>query len=155
MERKVLTLFAHPDDAEAMAGGTLLLWSTEGWRITLCIVTNGDKGSHDPNEPRDPIVHRRHQKQEQAARRLGADLVWLGYEDGYVSPTLDLRKDLVRIIRKVRPRVVITHDPTVWFPHGEYINHPDHQAVGQLTLEAHFFPDLAAAGSPPHPPEEL
>lgn len=163
MARKVLTIFAHPDDAEAFAGGTLLIWSTKGWQITLCIVTDGDKGSHDPHESVDRIVHRRRQEQEQAARRLGADLIWLGYEDGIVFPTLDLRKDLIKIIRQVRPHVVLTHDPTVWFLHENYINHPDHRAVGQATLEACYpavkkasiFPDLVAAGYPPHLPEEL
>lgn len=163
MARKVLTIFAHPDDAEAFAGGTLLIWSTKGWQITLCIVTDGDKGSHDPHESVDRIVQRRRQEQEQAARRLGADLIWLGYEDGMVFPTLDLRKDLIKVIRQVRPHVVLTQDPTVWFLHQNYINHPDHRAVGQATLEACYpavkkasiFPDLVAAGYPPHLPEEL
>jgi LmbE family N-acetylglucosaminyl deacetylase len=163
MRKRILTIFAHPDDAEAIAGGTLLISAQEGAAITLCLVTNGDKGSHDPTAKQEDIVAQRRQEQEKAAALLGAELLWLGLEDGLVQPTLSLRRELVRVIRQVRPQVVITHDPTVWFRHGHYINHPDHRAVGQATVEALYpavkkasiFPELAAAGLPPHVPEEL
>jgi len=163
MARRVLTIFAHPDDAEALAGGTLLRWAREGAAITLCLVTDGDKGSHDPQEPKDAIVARRRQEQQAAASMLGAELLWLGWEDGMLLPTLELRRELVRVIRKAKPDVVLTNDPTVWFRHGNSINHPDHRAVGQAVVEALYpaakkasiFPELAAAGFTPHVPQEL
>ncbi|MFN3413070.1 MAG: PIG-L deacetylase family protein [Thermoanaerobaculum sp.] len=163
METRILTIFAHPDDAEAFAGGTLVTMISEGAKVYLCIVTDGDKGTHDEHEAKERVVERRRQEQAQAAAMLGAEVIWLGYEDGLVEPTLGLRKDLVRVIREVRPNIVITHDPTVWFRHGAYINHPDHRAVGQAAVEALYpavkkagiFPELAAAGFAPHVPEEL
>ncbi len=146
-----------------MAGGTLLIWAAEGAQISLCIVTDGDKGTHEPEEPPSAVIARRHREQEQAAARLGAEVIWLGWEDGLVQPTLELRRALVGVVRRVRPHLVVTHDPTVWFRHGHYINHPDHRAVGQAAVEALYpavkkaslFPDLAAAGLAPHLPEEL
>ncbi len=151
----VLTIFAHPDDAETSAGGTLLTWARAGYRITLCNITDGDKGTADPDDTRDAVVARRRQEQARAAHRLGAEVLWLGYEDGMLQPTLELRRDLVRTIRTVRPDLVLTHDPTVWFRHGMYINHPDHRAAGQAVVEAIYpavkkplaFPEL---GLEPH-----
>ncbi|MCX7895039.1 MAG: PIG-L family deacetylase [Thermoanaerobaculum sp.] len=163
MALRVLTIFAHPDDAEALAGGTLLSWRTQGAQIVLAIVTDGDKGTHNENEPTSSVVAKRREEQAAAAALLNAEVRWLGYEDGLVQPTLALRKDVVRLIREVRPHLVLTHDPTVWFRHGAYINHPDHRAVGQAVVEALYpavkkanvFPDLAAAGYAPWVPEEL
>jgi LmbE family N-acetylglucosaminyl deacetylase len=163
MEKHVLTIFAHPDDAETSAGGTLLTWAAAGARITLCIITDGDKGTADPTDRREQVIARRRQEQERAATRLGAQVLWLGYEDGLLQPTLQLRRDLVRVIRTVRPNLVMTHDPTVWFRHGVYINHPDHRAAGQAVLEAIYpavkkplaFPELLEEGLQPHVVEEV
>ncbi len=163
MEKHVLTIFAHPDDAETSAGGTLLTWAAAGARITLCIITDGDKGTADPADSREQVIARRRQEQERAARRLGARVLWLGYEDGLLQPTLELRRELVRVIRSVRPHLVVTHDPTVWFRHGVYINHPDHRAAGQAALEAIYpavkkplaFPELLREGLEPHLVEEV
>ncbi len=163
MEKGVLTVFAHPDDAEALAGGTLVTLASQGARICLCIVTDGEQGTHDDTETRDEVAAKRREEQAQAAAMLGAEVMYLGYEDGLVQPTLELRKELVRVVRQVRPQIVVTHDPTVWFRHGAYINHPDHRAVGQATVEALYpaakkarmFPELAAAGYAPHVPFEL
>ena len=107
MIRRILTIFAHPDDAETMAGGTLLKWAREGHSITLCLITDGDKGSNDPNDTPEAITARRRQEQHRAASRLGAELVWLGYSDGTLIPTLELRRDLVRVMRQVRPQLVV------------------------------------------------
>jgi LmbE family N-acetylglucosaminyl deacetylase len=163
MSRRILTIFAHPDDAETMAGGTLLKWAREGHSITLCMITDGDKGSNDPHDTPESITARRREEQQRAAVRLGAELVWLGYSDGTLVPTLDLRRDLVRVMRQVRPQLVVANDPTVWFRHGVYINHPDHRASGQATVEAlypavkkaSFFPELLAEGLQPHVVEEV
>jgi LmbE family N-acetylglucosaminyl deacetylase len=158
MSQTVLTIFAHPDDAETMAGGLLLTWAREGRKITLCIITDGDKGTADPNDTSATVIARRRAEQVRAAARLGAEVVYLGYEDGMLQPTLELRRDLVRVMRRVRPDVVVAGDPTVWFRHGRYINHPDHRAAAQAAVEAlypavkkpHIFPELMAEGLLPH-----
>ncbi|MEP0775053.1 MAG: PIG-L family deacetylase [Acidobacteriota bacterium] len=150
MPDHVLTIFAHPDDAETMAGGSLLHLASTGARLTLCIVTDGDKGTNDETDSAAAVIARRRREQARAAARLGAEVVYLGFEDGLVQPTLELRKALVRVIRQLRPDIILTHDPTVWFRHNVYINHPDHRAVGQAVLEAVYpavkkprtFPDL-------------
>jgi LmbE family N-acetylglucosaminyl deacetylase len=155
MSRRVLTVLAHPDDAETMAGGTLLTWARRGDRITLCLITDGDKGTADPNDTREAVVARRTVEQERAAARLGADVIRLGYADGELQPTIALRRDIVRVIREVRPDLVLTNDPTTWFRHGTYINHPDHRIAGHACVEAlypavkkaSYFPEL---GLEPH-----
>jgi LmbE family N-acetylglucosaminyl deacetylase len=163
MRRTVLTIFAHPDDAETSAGGTLLTWAAEGAVITLCLITDGDKGTSDPTDTRQNVIARRRHEQDRAAARLGAEQIWLGYEDGMLQPTLDLRRDLVRVIRRVRPDTIVTNDPTVFFRHDVYINHPDHRAAGQAVLEAIYpavkkpltFPELLAEGLEPHVVSEI
>ncbi|MGD1146374.1 MAG: PIG-L deacetylase family protein [Thermoanaerobaculaceae bacterium] len=163
MAKRILTLFAHPDDAETMAGGTLLKWAKEGHEITLCLITDGDKGTADPNDTPAAVVARRRAEQSRAAARLGAKVVTLGYEDGMLQPTLGLRRDLVRVMRTVRPDIVVAGDPTVWFRHGTYINHPDHRAAAQSAIEALYpavkkhgiFPELRAEGLEPHVVEEV
>jgi len=163
MTKRVLTIFAHPDDAETMAGGTLLKWAREGHEITLCLITDGDKGTSDPDDTPEAVVERRGIEQARAAARLRADVVRLSYEDGMLQPTLELRRDLVRVMRQVRPHVVVAGDPTVWFRHGTYINHPDHRAAAQAAVEALYpavkkhaiFPELRAEGLEPHVVEEI
>jgi LmbE family N-acetylglucosaminyl deacetylase len=155
MTKRILTVLAHPDDAETMAGGTLLTWAREGHDITLCLLTDGDKGTSDPHDTRDAVVARRMIEQDRAAARLGARVVRLGYADGELQPTIGLRRDIVRVIREVRPDVVVTNDPTTWFRHGTYINHPDHRIAGHACVEAlypavkkaSYFPEL---GLEPH-----
>ena len=163
MKKQILTVFAHPDDAETMAGGTLLKWAREGHAITMCLITDGDKGTSDPDDTRDAVIARRRAEQTRAATRLNATVVALGYEDGVLQPTLGLRRDLVRVMRQVRPHVVVANDPTVWFRHRQYINHPDHRAAGQAAVEALYpavkkpsiFPELLAEGHQPHVVEEV
>ncbi len=163
MKRKLLTMFAHPDDAETAVGGSLLTWAAEGWDLTLCVITDGDKGTNDPADGRESVIARRRREQTAAAARLGASVIYLGYEDGMLQPTLELRRDLVRVMRQVRPLRVVANDPTVWFRHGLYINHPDHRAAGQAVVEAAYpavkkagiFPELLAEGLQPHVVEEI
>ena len=163
MPKHLLTVFAHPDDAETAAGGSLLRWAAEGWRLTLCVITDGDKGTADPADTPASVVARRRAEQVRAAARLGAAVIYLGYEDGALQPTLALRRDLVRVMRRVRPDRVVANDPTVWFRHGLYINHPDHRAAGQALVEAVYpavkkpgiFPELLAEGLAPHVVEEV
>lgn len=163
MAKTILTLNAHPDDAETMAGGTLLKWAKEGHRIVIGLITDGDKGTNDPLDAPARVVARRAEEQARAAARLGAEVIRLGYEDGMLQPTLELRRDLVRLMRRVRPEVVVSTDPTMWFRHGLYINHPDHRAAGQAVVEAIYpavkkhsiFPELAAEGLEPHVVDEI
>jgi LmbE family N-acetylglucosaminyl deacetylase len=163
MNRRLLTIFAHPDDAETAVGGSLLTWSAEGWDITLCVITDGDKGTNDRADDSAAVIARRRSEQAAAAARLGAAVIYLGYEDGALVPTLELRRDLVRVMRQVRPVRVVANDPTVWFRHGLYINHPDHRAAGQAVVEAAYpavkkasiFPELLAEGLEPHVVEEI
>jgi LmbE family N-acetylglucosaminyl deacetylase len=163
MTKRVLTIFAHPDDAETMAGGTLIKWAREGHEITMCLITDGDKGTADPNDTREAVIGRRRAEQQRAAARLRATVITLGYEDGVLQPTLQLRRDLVRVMRRVRPHIVVANDPTVWFRHRQYINHPDHRAAGQAAIEALYpavkkasiFPELLAEGYQPHVVEEV
>jgi len=163
MTKRILTIFAHPDDAETMAGGTLLKWAKEGHSITMCLITDGDKGTADMNDTPEAVIARRRAEQQRAAARLGAAVLNLGYEDGTLQPTLGLRRDLVRVMRQVRPHIVVASDPTVWFRHRQYINHPDHRAAGQAAVEALYpsvkkpaiFPELLAQGYLPHVVEEV
>ncbi len=163
MTKRILTIFAHPDDAETMAGGTLLKWAAEGHAITMCLITDGDKGTSDPNDTREAVIQRRRAEQQRAAARLAASVLTLGYEDGMLQPTLELRRDLVRVMRRVRPDIVVANDPTVWFRHGQYINHPDHRASGQAAIEALYpavkkasiFPELLTEGLQPHVVEQV
>jgi LmbE family N-acetylglucosaminyl deacetylase len=163
MGKRILTVLAHPDDAETMAGGTLLKWAAEGHQLTLCLITDGDKGTNDPADTPEAVVARRRVEQQRAAVRLGAEVIRLGYPDGYLQPTLDLRRDIVRVIRRVRPNLVVTNDPTTWFRHSTYINHPDHRVAGHACVEAlypatkklSFFPELLGEGLQPHVVDEV
>ncbi len=163
MPKRILTVLAHPDDAETMAGGTLLKWRAEGHPITLCLLTDGDKGTDDPSDTPAAVVERRRIEQDRAATRLGAEVIRLGYPDGALQPTLDLRREIVRVIRRVRPHVVVSCDPTTWFRHGLYINHPDHRAAGHACVEALYpavkkpsiFPELLLEGLEPHVVDEV
>ena len=154
----VLVVMAHPDDAEFSAGGTIARWTSQGAHVTYCICTNGDKGTSNPDmDPRE-VARVREQEQRAAAAVLGVrDIVFLGHPDGTLVATLELRRDVVRVIRQVRPEAVICPDPMRRYGIG-FLNHPDHRAVGEVTLDAIYpsardplvFPELAAAGLAPH-----
>jgi len=154
----VLVVLAHPDDPEFFCGGTLALWAQQGSRISYCLLTRGDKGDDNGSDPAG-LAAIREGEQRAAAQVLGVnEVAFLNYPDGYLVPDLDLRREVVRAIRRVRPSVVVTCDPTNFFPNDRYINHPDHRAAGQVTLDAvfpaagsrMFFPELLAEGLEPH-----
>ncbi|MFN8524341.1 MAG: PIG-L deacetylase family protein [Chloroflexota bacterium] len=157
--RSVLVVVAHPDDAEFMASGTIALWSRQGKEINYVLCTRGDKGTSDPSVTPDALATVREREQREACSRLGVrDLEFLGYEDGVLESTLDLRRDIVRQIRRFRPDIVLCQDPmTRWTAQG-YLNHPDHRAAGDATLDAvfpsardrHVFPELLEEGLEPH-----
>lgn len=134
--QRVLIVCAHPDDGEFMAGGTLAKWQAQGASIHYLLVTDGTGGSRDPDQTPAELARIRREEQRNAARILGCDdVTFLGYTDGRVEATLELRFEIARVIRRVRPDVVISQDPL--FRYGPtYINHPDHRAVAEAVLAA-------------------
>ncbi len=161
--RRVLIVAPHPDDAEFMAGGTLSYWQSRGASIHFLNVTDGTSGSRDPEQTPKQLAAIRHEEQRAAARVYGSnDVTFLGYPDGRVEANIQLRWDIARVIRRVRPDVIMTGDP--YFRYGEnYINHPDHIAVANATLAA-IMPvantrlaalDLEAEGLAPHDVSEI
>lgn len=136
--QRILGVFAHPDDAEFFAGGTLAKWAADGAEITFVLATSGDKGSADPHMTSEKLAEMREEETKQAAEIFGVkDVVFLRHKDGELFPTLELRRDITRMIRLKKPDIVITLDPTRWYS-GRGINHPDHRAIGAATLEAVF-----------------
>src|ERR671916_2643626 len=136
---RVLVVAAHPDDIEFGAAGTVARWVTEGADIRCLLVTRGDKGSDDPATDIDALIVQREREQRAAAAEIGvAGVDFLDEPDGQVEPSLRLRERITRAIRRFRPEVVMTHDPTVLFVNNEWVNHPDHRAVGQVVVDAVF-----------------
>ncbi len=154
-----MTILAHPDDAEFGSGGTIATWAKAGTEITMVIVTDGSKGSPDRTLTPAQLILLRQEEQARAAKILGvAHVVHLGHEDGYLQPTISLRRDIARAIRQYRPEVIITGDPDARFGGENYINHPDHRAAAEAALYGifpaadnhNYFPELLAEGLEPH-----
>ncbi len=136
---RVLVVAAHPDDVEFGAAGTIARWVAEGAEVRYLLVTRGDKGSDDPTTDIVALTELRMREQRAAAAEIGVNGVeFLDEPDGQVEPTLLLRERITRVIRTERPEIVMTHDPTVLFVNNEWVNHPDHRAVGQVTVDAVF-----------------
>ncbi len=134
---RVLVVAAHPDDIEFGAAGTVARWVGEGASARYLIATRGDKGSDDPAVDTAALAALREREQRAAAAEIGVDGVdFLDEPDGQVEPSLRLRELVTRAIRTHRPEIVMTHDPTVLFVNNEWVNHPDHRAVGQVTVDA-------------------
>lgn len=153
---RVLAIGAHPDDVEFGCGATLAKWSAAGSIVSHLICTDGSKGSWNPaQDPSELVVERQHE-QRAAAKALGAtgEVVFLGWPDGELDSGLRQRWEVAYWIRKLRPTVVIGHDP--W---KRYRLHPDHRHAGLLTVEGivaardpHFFPEQ---NLPHHRPDAL
>jgi LmbE family N-acetylglucosaminyl deacetylase len=138
--QRVLVVAAHPDDVDFGAAGSVAAWTDAGIDVAYCIVTDGDAGGFDPAIPRADIPAIRRAEQTAAAKIVGVtDLHFLGYPDGRVEATLDLRRDISRVIRIVRPDRVISPSPDRNFARVQ-ASHPDHLAVGEATLCA-VYPD--------------
>jgi LmbE family N-acetylglucosaminyl deacetylase len=134
---RALVVVAHPDDIEFGCAGTVARWVHEGAHVTYALVTNGAAGSSDPEMTRERLAELREAEARASAKVVGVDQVeFLGYEDGLLEPTLEVRERIVRLIRRVRPEVVVTTDPTTRYFVDRYINHPDHRAAGEATLAA-------------------
>lgn len=140
-----MVIVAHPDDVEFSCAGTLARWVRAGSRISYVLCTSGDAGIAKEGMTRARAVEIREAEQNAAAQIIGAsEVIFLREPDGLLQPTLELRKKLVREIRRFRPEVVICGDPTVVFANSTYINHPDHRAAATAALDAVF----PAAGQP-------
>jgi len=155
---RVLCVFAHPDDVDFGAAGTVAGWVSAGIEVSYLLVTRGDAGGFD-DTPRDQVPAIREAEQRAAAAVLGVtDVTFLdGYGDGTVTPSLELRKEITRAIRRVRPDRVLTSSPLRRWERMAGPSHPDHLAVGEATTCAIYpdarnefaFPELLAEGLKP------
>jgi LmbE family N-acetylglucosaminyl deacetylase len=137
---RVLVVTAHPDDVDFGASGTLARWTAEGIAVTLCVITDGDAGGFDPTVPRSDIPGIRRAEQRSAAALWGAtDVVYLGYRDGELTVSHDLRRDISRVIRQVRPRRMLIQSPERNWERIQ-ASHPDHLAAGDASIQA-VYPD--------------
>jgi LmbE family N-acetylglucosaminyl deacetylase len=157
-----MSIQAHPDDQEFTVAGTLAKWARQGCQVISVLVTSGDAGSNDPSKGGDyksSLALVREDEQIAANLVLGIhETAFLHYPDGELEATLQLRKDLTRLIRQYKPEVVVTNDPSrVYFGSG-YLNHPDHRAAAEAAVYAAFpsagtrliFADLLEEGYEPH-----
>jgi LmbE family N-acetylglucosaminyl deacetylase len=156
---RALAVYAHPDDPEISAGGTLAKWAAAGTEVWVLITTRGDKGTQDPAADLHALAALRIEETAKAAALLGfAGARHLDHPDGEIDDDLPLRESIVRVIREVRPDVVLCPDPTAVFFGDGYYNHRDHRVTGWATLDAvapaagnpHYFPEHLAAGLAVH-----
>lgn len=137
---RVLVITAHPDDVDFGAGGTIAQWTAKGIAVSYYICTNGDQGGVDPSISREEMKQIRQREQRAAGHVLGvSDINFLNYRDGWLEPTITLRKDIVRAIRTVRPQRMLIQSPERnWNRLGA--SHPDHLAAGEAAIQA-IYPD--------------
>ena len=156
--QRAMFIFAHPDDIEFGCAGTAAKWAKAGSEVTYVLITDGNVGSHDVEYDREKLAQTRRREQDAAAKIAGVQrVVYLGYHDGLLEPTLELRRDLVKLIRQYKPNAVVSGDPRA-FPSDDYINHPDHRAAAIAAIEAVFpacemrllYPEFEAEGITPH-----
>lgn len=162
--QRALVVSAHPDDPEFLFGAAVASLVSGGTVVRYVVCSDGANGSRDASAPREDVVTARYAEQRAAARELGVEEVaFLGFPDGRLSPTQELRTAIAREIRSFRPELVITHFPQRVLDIPVEASHPDHIAVGEATLSA-VFPDAANAracpgllseGLPPHRVAEI
>ena len=141
---RILVVTAHPDDVDFGSGGTVAAWTNLGIEVSYCICTNGDQGGEDDAVPREEMPRIRQAEQRAAGEALGvSDIHFLNYRDGWLAPTFELRRDIVRVIRQVRPdRMVIQSPERNW--NRIHASHPDHMAAGEAAIQA-VYPDARNA----------
>jgi LmbE family N-acetylglucosaminyl deacetylase len=161
--KRALVISAHPDDSEFGAGGTARLWTRDGWEFHYLICTDGSKGTEDPEMTPEKLTPRRREEQKAAARVVGVEEVsFLNYVDGEVRYDREVLRDIVRHIRFIKPYAVFTHDPNQ-IVRNMFFNHPDHRAVGEMTIDAVYpiarnrpsFPELLEEGLEPFSVKEV
>ncbi|MFC1950866.1 PIG-L deacetylase family protein [Chloroflexota bacterium] len=154
-----LVFTPHPDDAEFGVAGTVGRWVKQGKDVVYAVCTNGDKGSSDPDMTPKKLAEIREKEQLKAADVLGVrEVVFLRYPDQGLEDTPEFRKEMVRLIRKYRPDIVVTSNP-----YRKYIWHRDHRVCGRVVLDAVFpyardrlsYPDLIDEGLEPHKVKEV
>lgn len=159
-----MVIIAHPDDAEFTCAGTVARWIKEGHPVIYIICTDGSRGSNDPGMSPEVMAPIRRAEQLEAARILGVqEVIFLNHEDGTLQHTLELRRELTRLVRRYKPDAVICGDPTRIISRNVYINHPDHRAAAEAGIYAIFpsavtryiFPQLLDEGLEPHKVEEV
>ncbi len=159
-----MVVIAHADDAEYGCSGTVAKLCAEGWEMTYVLCTDGSKGSSDREISEKELSDIRRKEQVNAGKVLGlADVAFLDYPDSYLEPTLDLRRDIAREIRRYTPDVVICQYPMRILDGGWGVGHPDHLASGEAALAAVFptardhmtFPELLDEGLEPHKVAEV
>ncbi len=162
--KDILVILAHPDDPEFFCGATIARWTQMGHCVKYALFTRGERGGNGRWIDPDELIRTREVEQKASAAVLGVhEITYLGFEDGYLEPSLKARKEVVRLIRRVRPHIVVSCDPTNYFPRQNRINHPDHTAAGKIVMEAVFpaagnalfFPELLDEGYPAHSVEEV
>jgi LmbE family N-acetylglucosaminyl deacetylase len=160
---RILVVTAHPDDVDFGAAGSVATWTAQGIDVAYCIVTDGDAGGFDSGIPRHTMASLRHEEQAAAAKTVGVtDLTWLGHPDGAVVASLELRRDITRVIRRYRPDRVVTQSPERNYQRI-YASHPDHLATGEAAICAVYpdarngwaHPDLLDEGYEPHVVREV
>jgi LmbE family N-acetylglucosaminyl deacetylase len=150
--KRVLAVYAHPDDPEISAGGTLAHWAGEGAQVWVLITTRGEKGTTDPKADLDALAKRRIEETAAASDLLGlSGHFHFDYGDGEIVDDSRLREQIVRMVRTLKPDVVLCPDPTAVFFGDSYFNHRDHRVTGWATLDA----IAPAAGNPHYFPEHL
>ncbi len=162
--RNVLVIMAHPDDPDISCGGTAILMGQQGIDVHYMILTNGDKGNHNPEITHNQLILMRQKEQREAADTSGVkQVLFMGEEDGFLTPSRALRERVTRIIRTIRPEIIICPDPTRFYGGSGYINHPDHRNAGTVAFEAifpasdnrMFFPEMLDEGFLPHKIQQL
>ncbi len=162
--KRGMVVVAHADDAEWGCAGTVAKLCAEGWEMVYVLCTDGSKGIDDPEMSGDELIRIRQEEQTNAGRVLGLhDVVFLGYEDAMLQPSLELRRDISRAIRRYRPDLLICQSPVRRLAGQGYVGHPDHFAAGEASLAAVYptardrltFPELLAEGLEPHKVREV
>ena len=144
-KQRILVVLAHPDDPEFFCGAMIARWCAMGHEVHYCLLTQGQKGTQDPNMEPDKLAVIRRQEQQKAAELLGVrSIEFLDYVDGEIFPDNLMRLEIVRVIRKWQPTILVASDPRNLFPTDRRVNHPDHRAAGQAVVDAAF----PAAGNP-------
>jgi len=137
---RVLVVTAHPDDIDFGAAGTISRWTDSGISVAYCIITDGDAGGFDPAVPRSEIPGIRRREQTEAAKICGVDdLHFLGYRDGELTVSHELRRDISRVIRQVRPQRMLIQSPERNWARIQ-ASHPDHLAAGEAAIQS-VYPD--------------
>jgi LmbE family N-acetylglucosaminyl deacetylase len=160
---RILVVTAHPDDVDFGVAGSVATWTEAGVAVSYCICTDGEAGGSDRSMSRADMAAIRREEQREAARQVGVtDVTFLGHADGRLQPTLDLRRDISRVIRQVRPDRVVAQSPERNWARV-YASHPDHLAAGEAAACAVYpdarnpfaHPELLEEGLEPHTVPEL